>query len=255
MMADNLKELLQRVKPDLSEDGLMGEFKEVAEDLISNYEIRKGNITYKFMEIEFYYFCENHQDIITYPRHADAGDWFFHASGVDICFDSNVDVDRETHKIKTTQIPNDKKISFGGILIRSLRKMENGYNDTFITGPQNCCYELFDKFSGIGELDNFPTIQKAEQIQMSGSIPCGRFFHFSTSLENKLATIKKSNWEEIPNIGIESFETYLKKEYCFYDNKSFDDFHKFINRRKENKEFYKNYSADPTKSTERLKFK
>ena len=42
------------------------------------------------IDIEFYWFSKNHKDTITYPRNCNAGDWFFHNSGVDLAFDSYV---------------------------------------------------------------------------------------------------------------------------------------------------------------------
>lgn len=50
-------------------------------------------------DIEFYLYTSSHKDIITYPRNSEAGQCFFHSSGVDISFESNVD----TKVMKRTQ--------------------------------------------------------------------------------------------------------------------------------------------------------
>lgn len=78
---------------------------------------------YEIVEIEFYLFTPQHQDVITYPRKLSAGQWFFHQSGVDLTFDSD-----------------DKH--FGGILIRGLSNITTG---ELTLGPQKCVELLWDK--------------------------------------------------------------------------------------------------------------
>ena len=98
-------------------------FRRIAEILMNNCVISKGDNRYEIVEIEFYLFAPDHQDVITYPRELPAGQWFFHASGVDLTFRS------------------DKK-QFGGILIRGVRNIGTG-NVTL--GPQNCVNLFWDK--------------------------------------------------------------------------------------------------------------
>lgn len=102
----------------------------IAENLINEFCIQCGKKKYYFAELEFYYYQTDRWNMEwnekTYPRkNKKAGDFFFHYSGFDICFDSNFD---------------EKMAKFGGILIRSL-KDEKG---NFITGPSVCALELMN---------------------------------------------------------------------------------------------------------------
>jgi len=81
-----------------------------------NHIIKKGNLEYAIVEIEFYLFTNDHQDVITYPRVADAGRWFFHQSGVDLTFQS-----RDIEEDKDGNFTFEENASFGGILIRAIR--------------------------------------------------------------------------------------------------------------------------------------
>ena len=206
-MAENLKELLQEVKPKLTEEDLKSKFKEIAEELFSNYYIEKNGIKYYFMELEFYYYSDNHKDFITYPRYAEAGDWFFHASGVDICFDSNLEYD-ENDKI----ISDLSKAHFGGILIRSLKKVDTNDNSKYLTGPHKCCYDLFDRFSAIDKTFKYPIIKKKEKAETTID-SCQRFFNFSISDEKKYKNIIDDNYKGIKiEASVEDFKKYINSD-------------------------------------------
>ena len=101
-------------------------FKEIAEYLMNHSLIKRGKKYYEIVEIEFYLFDDNHNDVITYPRVIGAGKWYFHSSGVDLTF-----------------VSNEK--TFGGILIRGIREI-GGVNKQ-IFGPQNCVNELWLDFN------------------------------------------------------------------------------------------------------------
>lgn len=111
-----------------------GDFSDLARQIITKYHIKCGDNWFRFAEIEFYYYdkdklneewCQK-----TYPRKGkEAGDLFFHYSGVDICFDSSFDKDNAV---------------FGGILIRSLYD-EN--SKMYITGPLLCANEILNACS------------------------------------------------------------------------------------------------------------
>ena len=119
-------------------------FSEVAELLMNNYFISKRGINYEIVEIEFYLFNQQHQDIITYPRNSQAGEWFFHQSGVDLTFDS---LDGQ----------------FGGILIRGIKRITPRFEGdpcpSLILGPLKCVDELWDTFSAFSLNDfEYPLI-------------------------------------------------------------------------------------------------
>lgn len=221
------------------------QFQKIADELINHYCIVKkrdglsSEIVYHFMELEFYYCSPEHPDVITYPRNAEAGDWFFHASGVDICFESKVELNPATGKI----VGDQDAYGFGGILIRALRKQEEG-KTTYITGPLNCCYELFDRFSAFYSPANFPVIEKDKHPKDGASSFCRRYFHFSTSLENKLSNIYQEYWEqEIDGVDESKFGDYLGKSYRFFDDKSFQAYRKYRSEEKS----CKAYNAIPSK--------
>ena len=102
-------------------------------DILSDYlfhhlAIKAGKKTYTFIEVEFYYYNKNgiFQGPLyscTYPRSRDAGQFFWHLSGMDICFESK-----------------EKEGYFGGILIRSLKKN----NEEIIAGPMRCSDEILN---------------------------------------------------------------------------------------------------------------
>ena len=130
---------------DLNINQIEQRFEEIAKLLFRKCQIRKGKDIYDFLEIEFYYYIENHEDIITYPRNMKRGKWFFHDSGIDISFESKCDNINLSPKIR-----KPIKDYFGGILIRSLLK--NGNEP--ITGPQKCTWSLFDYLDAFGNVDN-----------------------------------------------------------------------------------------------------
>ena len=74
-------------------------FDAIAKKLFNEFHIKKGDSTYDFLEIEFYYFEERHPDYITYPRTISKGKWFFHPSGMDISFESSCEEGFEKTKI------------------------------------------------------------------------------------------------------------------------------------------------------------
>lgn len=204
---ENLKEILDISKfIGLSEESIAKRFAEIADILFNNYCIVKSGINYEFQEIEFYLYCEGHYDIITYPRSADSGDWYFHQSGVDICFNSKSD-----------------PLSYGGILIRSLKKIENG-NEEYITGPLRCCYDLFDKFSAIKkDVKQYPYIEKKEYINHVVPVSSARYLNF----EDKSNKFKELNGRsKMAKIEYCDFEKLMVKPYRFtvdFDSKALEN--------------------------------
>ena len=107
-------------------------FKEIAKMLFQDFHIEKGGVCYDFLEIEFYFFSDNHPDTTTYPRNTEAGEWFFHLSGLDIAFKSK----------KKHEKGKDVNVFGGGILIRSILKREEGKEAEVIAGPLRCLCDL-----------------------------------------------------------------------------------------------------------------
>ena len=154
-----LKELL--TKESLLENGVNGleeKFDEIAKILLTKTKIVKGTREYYITDIEFYLYCDRHEDIITYPRSCEAGDWFFHDSGVDISFGSNLSFEDDKAILKNNSF-------FGGILLRGIKPV-GGYSSSknLTDAPKNIVDELFDKFSAFEEsehfLVNFPLLKE-----------------------------------------------------------------------------------------------
>ncbi len=108
-------------------------FMEIAKNLFENYCLKSDTKAFRFAEIEFYYYkkggrCNLDEEWVekwnkvTYPRDKNAGELFFHYSGVDICFQS---------------IFKDNNVEFGGILIRSVLE-EDEETTKLHAGPQYC---------------------------------------------------------------------------------------------------------------------
>lgn len=136
-ISEKLKIILSKVDTVSSKDGIESKFSEIAEDLLLKTEIKIGeDIRYTLEEIEFYYYkkdvFEEGYNICTYPRDCDAGDFFWHYSGVDICFKSYDD-------------------AFGGILIRSMRKKVGDTDEGIIGGPMRCAIDLANCCAKTGE--------------------------------------------------------------------------------------------------------
>ena len=154
-----LKELL--TKESLLENGVNGleeKFDEIAKILLTKTKIVKGTREYYITDIEFYLYCDGHEDIITYPRNCEAGDWFFHDSGVDISFGSNLSFEDDKAILENNSF-------FGGILLRGIKPV-GGYSSSknLTDAPKNIVDELFDKFSAFEEsehfLVNFPLLKE-----------------------------------------------------------------------------------------------
>ena len=99
----------------LDGNNLEDKFKALANILLNHISIQKGEFEYYLTDIEFYLYSPEHKDIITYPRNCEAGQWFFHSSGVDISFESKVDTKLKTRTKRRMACLTESSI-FGGIL-------------------------------------------------------------------------------------------------------------------------------------------
>lgn len=127
--SESITELLNRINcVSCSCDNDMHDlFNRIAEELMCNYVLcdETGTTCYSLIEIEFYLYKQNvHEDTVVYPRNCNAGQLFYHYSGADIAFQT---------------ITDDDNVTFGGILIRSMKKC-----DEIIGGPLRCKDELLN---------------------------------------------------------------------------------------------------------------
>ena len=178
---------IEEREPGLNEENVNVLFYKIAEYLFHNVVIKIGkDITYSFVEVEFYYYKENSSlngplYYCTYPRERDAMQFFSHNSGIDICFKSKID---------------ENNMEFGGILIRTLKKN----NDEIIAGPLRCAIEIMNTSFEKGILPMIDESQRMNPQDIKSTIRYG----IEDVLKEKYDDIKKRYDEgKIPS-------------YCYY---------------------------------------
>ena len=201
-----------------SEKDIEQRFSDIAEILLTKTAIRKGERHYFLTDIEFYWFSKNHKDTITYPRNCNAGDWFFHNSGVDIAFDSYVST--SVRNGKRRPILNGAE-RFGGILIRGIKPEANWFADGEVKtfdGPYKAVDELFDRFSAIETPSDFPIIIPYNHPGNIQTSPRKNLLVGKTA-EEKVSGILRGNYfdaEQHLQELTDSFNLYLSKPYRYY---------------------------------------
>ena len=247
---EDLLSLLKIIDANSTQDKINKVFNAIANKLFRNYHIVKGENTYDFLEIEFYLYSPNHQDLITYPRKSNKpGMWFFHMSGVDITFGSNPE-------------ENDNQLMYGGILVRSIIKTsgdKSTLQESTICGPMKCVDELFDyiyAFDGNISRADIPYIDKKNEDKTISVKSCCRYIpllfsnkeEISKKIHSKFEELKKrrteKDWKEFPKLkedweknqySEKKFEEFLKKPYRYYRN----DYNNY--------KWMKGYNANPEK--------
>lgn len=132
-----MEDLTDLLSKEITSENYLVLFKEITDCLIHYNSIVCGNRTFRLAEIEFYYYdkrcLDNEWNRRTYPRtKKEAGELFFHYSGVDICFPSDF-----------------SNGTFGGILIRSLYEEST---KQYICGPLLCANEMLNACVETGEM-------------------------------------------------------------------------------------------------------
>lgn len=165
----DLKRILENPKDLIKGDSLdMDACKKLAKALVTEFWIRKGSQHYWITDLEFYIYTDSHRDIITYPRNCEAGCWFFHDSGVDITFKSNVEFAKDL-KSKKSKPKLTKDSVFGGILLRGIDPVEplNLPDGAILKldGPHKLCDHLFDQFNALAADDSFPLLEPSGETR------------------------------------------------------------------------------------------
>ena len=218
--------MLRVLNADSTQDDIETVFDVIANKLFRNYHIVKGDNTYDFLEIEFYFYSPNHRDLITYSRNGrKPGMWFFHMSGVDITFGSGDKTD-------------NRPLMYGGILIRSIVKThgDGSVLPKYICGPMKCVDELFDyinAFDGDISRADIPYITEKKENETISIGSCCRYIPLLFEKEkivSKFEELKKrrtKDWEEYPELKADwesheyskdVFERFLERPYRFYRN-------------------------------------
>lgn len=138
-------------------------FDDIAKILLNKVAICKGEKIFYIKDIEFYLYENNHRDIVTYPRICKAGQWFFHPSGIDISFESSVDVKSNDFELFQPILREDA--FFGGVLIRAIYPADKAPSDAHkynLDGPHKVEWALFDSFDAFNEVTDFPHLIECE---------------------------------------------------------------------------------------------
>ena len=166
------EDVLQDLRSKLTKDSLIkgrnnGGYQKVFDDiakiLLNKVAIRKGKKIFYIKDIEFYLYENNHRDIVTYPRICKAGQWFFHPSGIDISFESSVDVKSNDFELFQPILREDA--FFGGVLIRAIYPADKAPSDACnynLDGPHKVEWALFDIFDAFNKVTDFPHMIECE---------------------------------------------------------------------------------------------
>jgi hypothetical protein len=149
MVKQTLEEFLstENIKDDASKA-----FEEAAHFLMNNCLLQVGEEKYRLVELEFYYWSENHEDWYIHnhvkgghPKQKEFGKWYVHASGLDLTF--------------------GKDGNAGGILLRGIKKINNDGKtcEPIYSGPinlrkpmlKNDEKNVMSSFEALDELDAF----------------------------------------------------------------------------------------------------
>lgn len=195
-------------------------FEEIADILLKKVAIRKGDKAYYIREIEFYLYNDQHRDIITYPRTCEAGQWYFHSSGVDISFESYVKTNENEYGLFQPVL--DKDSFFGGILIRQIYPADKAPADAAkcrLDGPHKVEWELFDKFDAFNEVQDFPHFVACEhEVNIIKAFERRNILPSNKTAEEKVKSILDYNYyeSEIPEDDlVKAFKEYKEATYRY----------------------------------------
>ena len=210
---------------------------EIIADILLNWcIIRVNSKRFRMLEIEFYLLGEKHNDIITYPRtDMEGGEWFFHPSGVDLCFYSHCE------KNDGHFVLEKDKYKFGGILIRSIEEVDYQMKPIGnpIFGPWKSMDVIFNKYGAFEDnrvINQMAIIEEATKPSIEKVLSTKRHIPVKADdILNKVNNILSENYKQKDGSEKwkEHFETYLKKEWRYYIQRN---------------NFWKNYNANPTKA-------
>ena len=206
---EKLKRLLKQLDANSTEGEIVSTFQEIAEMLFNGFHIVKGTQEYYFVDIEFYFCNKNHLDLITYPRQAEEGKWFFHQSGVDLTFDSAYST------FVDNKVDTNKDFHYGGILIRKVLKVNS--QDVF-DGPYKCEWELFDMFDAFNPTSREMSIivHNTNRIDIEPKSFPRCFSYNDERMEKKYKELQETVYYGNPPVSLETFRSFIKeKKYAY----------------------------------------
>lgn len=222
------KDVLQNLRLKLTKDSLRNEilqngyqktFDKIAKILLNKVAIRKGEKIFYIKDIEFYLYENNHRDIVTYPRICKAGQWFFHPSGIDISFESSVDVKSNDYELFQPILNEDA--FFGGVLIRAIYPADKAPSDACkynLDGPHKVEWALFDSFDAFNEVTDFPHLIECEhKIEYITKVR-KNLKPKENDYRKKIETILNSYYEDSPvsiDEWINIYKSFEEKTYRY----------------------------------------
>lgn len=224
MEKDVLHDLRSKLTKDslrekILQNGYQDAFYEIAKILLNKVAICKGEKIFYIKDIEFYLYENNHRDIVTYPRICKAGQWFFHPSGIDISFESSVDVKSNDYELFQPILRENA--FFGGVLIRAIYPADKAPSDAYkynLDGPHKVEWALFDCFDAFNEITDFPHLIECEhEIK---PIPNVRknLRHKENDYRKKIETILNYYYEDSPvsiDEWINIYKSFEDKTYRY----------------------------------------
>ncbi|CCY81173.1 putative uncharacterized protein [Prevotella sp. CAG:1185] len=222
------KDVLQDLRLKLTKDSLRNEilqngyqktFDKIAKILLNKVAICKGEKIFYIKDIEFYLYENNHRDIVTYPRICKAGQWFFHPSGIDISFESSVDVKSNDYELFQPILRDDA--FFGGVLIRAIYPADKAPSDACkysLDGPHKVEWALFDCFDAFNETTNFPHLIECEHKIEHITKPRKNLIPKENDYRKKIETILNYYYEDSPvsiDEWINIYKSFEKKTYRY----------------------------------------
>lgn len=194
-------------------------FDDIAKILLNKVAICKGEKIFYIKDIEFYLYENNHRDIITYPRICKAGQWFFHPSGIDISFESSVDVKSNDFELFQPILREDA--FFGGVLIRAIYPADKAPSDACkynLDGPHKVEWALFDSFDAFNEVTDFPHLIECEhKIEYITKVR-KNLKPKENDYRKKIETILNSYYEDSPVLideWINIYKSFEEKTYRY----------------------------------------
>lgn len=209
------------LRNEILQNGYQKTFDKIAKILLNKVAICKGEKIFYIKDIEFYLYENNHRDIVTYPRICKAGQWFFHPSGIDISFESSVDVKSNDYGLFQPILREDA--FFGGVLIRAIYPADKAPSDACkynLDGPHKVEWALFDCFDAFNETTNFPHLIEHKHEHEIKSIPNVRknLKHKENDYRKKIETILNYYYEDSPvsiDEWINIYKFFEKKRYRY----------------------------------------
>ena len=206
---ENLKRLLKQLDANSTEREIVSTFQEIAEMLFNGFHIVKGTQEYYFVDIEFYFCNKNHLDLITYPRQAEEGKWFFHQSGVDLTFESAYST------VSDFKVDTNIDFYYGGILVREVMKVNS---KKVFDGPYKCEWELFDMFDAFNPTSREMPIlvHNTNRIDIEPK-PFPRCFSYNAErMEKKYKELQENVYFGNLPVSLETFRSFIKeKKYAY----------------------------------------